>query len=148
VYLTVYNIVTRSEENVFLVIENDKFMKTLKKAMTSEEEIVRGKVCEMIDIFAAKGNPEQILKMVTEHNFLGCLITMIEHENILIQKLGLDACLKVLNSGNIISDYNPYLLYFEEAEVFDKIMLLMSYPDLTDTAALILTFLEGDNMGY
>jgi len=100
----------------------------------------------MIDLLALKGNPEQILKMVVDYGYLGCLLTMFEHDNILIQKWGLDATLKVLNSGNQLSDYNPYLLYFEEAEMFEKIMLLTSYPDLADNALLALSFLEG-NMG-
>jgi len=41
VYLIAYNIVQRSDENVVFVIENDKFMKTLNKAISNEEKDVR-----------------------------------------------------------------------------------------------------------
>ena len=41
VYLIAYNIVQRSDENVVFVIENEKFMKTLNKAISNEEKDVR-----------------------------------------------------------------------------------------------------------
>ena len=123
-----------------MVIENENFMKNIRKSMGNEPREVVEKVYEILDDLVTKGSPEQILRMVTEFNYLGCLVVLLDHEELHIKQLGLDITLKIVNSGNELpDDYNPYALYLEEGGLIEKIILLTSYPEIGDLAAIILT---------
>ena len=142
VYLIIHQVLKRDNENTFLIIEHENFMKNLRKAIGNEPAEVVEKIFEIMDSLVTKANPEQILRMVTEFNYLGCLAVLLDHELLHIKQLGLDITLKIINSGNELpDDYNPYTLYLEEGGLVEKIILLTSYPEIGDMAAIILTMI-------
>jgi len=142
VYLIIHQVLKRDNENTFLIIEHENFMKNLRKSLGNEPADVVEKIFEIMDSLVTKANPEQILRMVTEFNYLGCLAVLLDHELLHIKQLGLDITLKIINSGNELpDDYNPYTLYLEEGGLVEKIILLTSYPEIGDMAAIILTLI-------
>jgi len=140
VFLIINQILKRENENSVLIIENENFMKNLRKSMGNEPREVVENIYEILDGLVTRASPEQILRMVTELNYMGCLAVLLDHEELHIKQLGLEITLKVVNSGNELpDDYNPYALYLEEGGLIEKIILLTSYPDIGDLAAIILT---------
>jgi uncharacterized membrane protein (Fun14 family) len=122
------NIAAGSKNQISFIIDQAHYMGALKKVLVNDLQEVLTEASWSLGNLASGASPQQIAKMVNEHDYLGCLSLMLNNSSSKVKQIGLEATLNVLNSGDEAQTqgHNIYIKKFIKEGLVDMIQELSS----------------------